>query len=127
VEALEEFHSLGIDFVSHQEALDTSPRMGRMVFTVIAAMAELERAIIRERVVAGLDHAQRNGTKSGKPVGRPRVIVDADKFVQLRDIEHLPWPEIGRRTRSSSGTVRRIYAAAVTRLQSGQYPMGEAL
>jgi DNA invertase Pin-like site-specific DNA recombinase len=69
--ALEEFRSLGIDFVSHEEALDTSTPMGKAIFTIIAAMAELERAIIRERVMAGLDHAQRNGTKSGKPIGRP--------------------------------------------------------
>jgi DNA invertase Pin-like site-specific DNA recombinase len=112
VTALEEFRSLGIDFVSHQEALDTSTPMGKAMFTIIAAMAELERAIIRERVVAGLDHAQRNGTKSGKPVGRPRVIVDAEKVLHLRDADKLSWPEIGRRTHSSSGTARRVYAAA---------------
>ena len=64
--ALEEFQALGIDFISHQEALDTSTPMGKAMFTVIAAMAELERSIIRERVVAGLEHAQRNGTRSGR-------------------------------------------------------------
>jgi len=46
---LEEFRALGIDFVSHQEALDTSTPMGKAMFTIIAAMAELERSIIRER------------------------------------------------------------------------------
>jgi DNA invertase Pin-like site-specific DNA recombinase len=120
VQALEEFHSLGIDFVSHQEALDTSTPMSKAMFTIIAAMAELERAIIRERVMVGLDHAHRNGTKSGKPVGRPRVIVDADRVVHLRDTEKLSWPEIGRMTRSSSGTVRRVYAAAVRRRQASE-------
>lgn len=127
VQALEEFHSLGIDFISYQEALDTSTPMGKAMFTIIAAMAELERAIIRERVMAGLEHAQRNGTKSGRPVGRPRVVVDADKVVHLRDIEHLSWPEIGRRTRSSSGTVRRVYAAAVARQQTCQNPTAEVV
>lgn len=48
---LEEFRSLGIDFISHQEALDTSTPMGRAMFTIIAAMAELERSVIRERVM----------------------------------------------------------------------------
>src|SRR4029077_11473695 len=62
--ALEEFHSLGIDFVSHQEALDTSTPIGKAMFTIVAAMAELERSIIRERVAAGMDHARRNGTRS---------------------------------------------------------------
>jgi len=113
--ALEELHSLGIDFISHQEALDTNTPMGRMVFTVIAAMAELERAIIRERVMAGLEHAERNGTKSGKPVGRPKAVVDGDKVVQLRETEKLSWPEIARKTHSSSGTVRRVYASTVSR------------
>ena len=52
--ALEEFHALEIDFVSHQEALDTSTPMGRAMFTIIAAMAELERDVIKERTAAGL-------------------------------------------------------------------------
>jgi len=67
--ALEEVRSLGIDFVSHQESLDTSTPMGKAMFTVLAAMAELERGVIRERVLAGLAHARRCGTRSGRPVG----------------------------------------------------------
>ena len=69
--ALEEFRSLGTDFVSHQESLDTSTPMGKAMFTVIAAMAELERGVIRERVLAGLEHARRCGTRSARPAGRP--------------------------------------------------------
>jgi DNA invertase Pin-like site-specific DNA recombinase len=45
VMALEEFRTLGIEFVSHQEALDTSTPMGKAMFTIIAAMAELERSV----------------------------------------------------------------------------------
>src|SRR5437868_13558345 len=73
--ALEEFSSLGIDFVSVNESIDTSSAMGRMVFTVIAAVAELERAIIRERVQAGVQRARREG----KRFGRPTVIVDRER------------------------------------------------
>jgi DNA invertase Pin-like site-specific DNA recombinase len=47
--ALAEFQSLGIDFASHNEAIDTSTPMGKMVFHVLAAVAELELGIIRER------------------------------------------------------------------------------
>jgi DNA invertase Pin-like site-specific DNA recombinase len=47
--ALEEFRTLGIDFISHHEALDSSTPMGRAMFTIIGAMAELERSIIREQ------------------------------------------------------------------------------
>ena len=64
--ALEEFRSLGIDFISHQEALDTSTPMGKAMFTIIAAMAELERSVIRERVVAGMEYARARGTKFGQ-------------------------------------------------------------
>jgi DNA invertase Pin-like site-specific DNA recombinase len=81
--ALEEFHSLGIDFISHQEALDTSTPMGRAMFTIIAAMAELERDVIRERTTAGLEYARQHGTKSGKAIGRPKVVFRHDQVLQL--------------------------------------------
>src|SRR5262245_14102490 len=73
--ALEEFQSLRIDFISLNESIDTSTAMGKMVFTVLGAVAELERNIIRERVTAGLRRAK----KEGKSLGRPRVIVDREK------------------------------------------------
>src|SRR5271157_4965870 len=82
--ALEEFRSLGIDFVSHQEALDTSAPMGKAMFAIIAAMAELERSVIRERVVAGLEHARQCGTRSGRAIGRPRVVFPRDQVAELR-------------------------------------------
>jgi len=68
--ALEEFRSLGIDFVSHQEALDTSTPMGKPC-SHNRGDAELERSVIRERVKAGLNYAQRYGTKSGHPSEGP--------------------------------------------------------
>src|SRR5215472_10143156 len=70
--ALEEFQSLGIDFISLNESVDTSTPLGKMVFTVIGAVAELERSLIRERVMMGLERAKRQGKK----LGRPRSIVD---------------------------------------------------
>src|SRR5262249_13032570 len=82
--ALEEFRALGIDFVSYQEALDSSSPMGKAMFTIIAAMAELERSIIPERVVAGLDYARQHGTKSGNLVGRPRAVFRWDQVAGLR-------------------------------------------
>jgi DNA invertase Pin-like site-specific DNA recombinase len=110
--ALEEFRSLRIDFISHQEALDTSTPMGSAMFTIIAAMAELERSIIRERVKAGLDHAQLCGTKSGKPVGRPRAIFDRDEVAALRR-QGGSLRSIARRLGVGEGTVRRAMAAGV--------------
>jgi DNA invertase Pin-like site-specific DNA recombinase len=78
--ALEEFSALGVDFISLNESVDTSTPMGKMVFTVIGAVAELERSLIRERVVMGLERAKRQG----KVLGRPKALVDRDKIAQLR-------------------------------------------
>ena len=69
VMALDEFNSLGINFISLSESIDTSTPMGKMVFTVIAAVAELERELIRERVLMGLERARKQGKKLGRPVG----------------------------------------------------------
>ena len=68
VNALGEFDALGVHFLSVTEAIDTSTPMGRMVFTVIGAVAELEREIIRERVAGGIRKAQRAGKHCGRPV-----------------------------------------------------------
>src|SRR3989304_6095729 len=65
--ALEEFGHLGVDFISLSEAVDTSTPMGKMIFTVLGAVAELERNLIRERVVMGLDRAKRQGIRLGRP------------------------------------------------------------
>ena len=77
--ALETFKALGIDFVSYSEQMDTSTPAGKMVFTVLGAVAELERSLIVERVRAGL----RNARAKGKRLGRPRVSVDAAKVSRL--------------------------------------------
>ncbi len=65
--ALETFRALGIDFVSFSEQMDTSTPAGKMVFTVLGAVAELERSLIVERVRAGM----RNARAKGKRIGRP--------------------------------------------------------
>src|ERR1700693_4493999 len=65
--ALETFQALGIQFVSLSEQLDTSTPTGKMVFTVLGAVAELERSLIVERVHAGM----RNARAKGKSIGRP--------------------------------------------------------
>jgi DNA invertase Pin-like site-specific DNA recombinase len=100
--ALEEFQALGIDFISLSESVDTSTPMGRMVFTVIGAVAELERSLIRERVVMGLNRAK----KAGKKLGRPRVRLDATAVAQLR-AQGRSWTEISVALGISRGTAQR--------------------
>jgi|ERR1700722_17604147 DNA invertase Pin-like site-specific DNA recombinase len=70
--ALETFNALGIQFVSLSEQVDTSTPTGKMVFTVLGAVAELERNLIVERLRAGLRHA----VSKGKVLGRPKKRVD---------------------------------------------------
>ena len=108
--ALAEFRTLGIDFVSSQEALDTSTPMGKAMFTIIGAMAELERNVIRERVVAGIEHARVHGTKSGSAIGRPRVVFDRARVVELRESGR-SWRQIAAALAASVRTVRRVYGS----------------
>jgi DNA invertase Pin-like site-specific DNA recombinase len=67
VTALEEFRRLGIDFVSCTEAIDTSVPSGELVFQIFGAIAQFERALIGERVRAGVAHARAQGKRLGRP------------------------------------------------------------
>ncbi len=62
--ALEEFRSLGIQFISYQENIDTTSPLGQALFTIVSAVAQLERDLIRERVSAGIRHARACGKNS---------------------------------------------------------------
>jgi DNA invertase Pin-like site-specific DNA recombinase len=81
VNALAEFESLGIAFVSLSDNLDLGTPSGRLMFNIIGAMAEFERELIRERVRAGMKNAKAKGAR----IGRPRVTVDAAEIALLRD------------------------------------------
>jgi len=100
--ALETFRALGIEFVSLSEQVDTSTPMGKMVFTVLAAVAELERSLIVERVKAGL----RNARAKGKRLGRPHISISPTKFRELR-AEGLTLRDIAKCCHVSKTTVIR--------------------
>jgi len=102
--ALEEFSHLGVDFVSLSESIDTSTPMGRMIFTVLGAVAELERNLIRERVQMGIRRARRQG----KTLGRPRVEVDPLQVAGLRARGH-SWNEIAGKLGIGRGTAERAF------------------
>lgn len=101
--ALDTFRVLGIEFVSLSESLDTATPAGRMVFTVLGAVAELERSLIAERVRAGL----RNARAKGKTLGRPRKTVDPAAIAALR-ASGASWRAISKRIGISARTARRI-------------------
>ena len=100
--ALETFKALGIEFVSFSEQMDTSTPTGKMVFTVLGAVAELERSLIVERVKAGL----RNARAKGKRLGRPSKGVDAATVARLR-AEGATWRAIASQLGVGVGTLYR--------------------
>ena len=74
IESLDQLERAGVDFVSLTESVDTTTGIGRFFFTLLAAVGELERDILTERVRAGLDRARAEGVR----LGRPPVHVDTD-------------------------------------------------
>jgi DNA invertase Pin-like site-specific DNA recombinase len=99
--ALEEFRSLGIQFISYQENIDTSSPLGQALFTIVSAVAQLERDLIRERVSAGI----RNARACGKQLGRPRRVVNHNEVMRLRS-EGASLRQIAAKLGIGYGTVR---------------------
>lgn len=104
VNALAEFESLGIAFVSLTNNLDLSTPSGRLMFQIIGAMSEFERSLIQERVKAGLRNAQAKGRK----IGRPRATVDVRQIATLR-AQGLSYEAIGKQLGASDATIRRAF------------------
>jgi DNA invertase Pin-like site-specific DNA recombinase len=99
--ALEEFRSLGIQFISYQENIDTSSALGQALFTIVSAVAQLERDLIRERVSAGI----RNARANGKKFGRHMRAVDQERILQMR-AEGRSLQQIAENLGVGYGTVR---------------------
>jgi DNA invertase Pin-like site-specific DNA recombinase len=106
VNALEEFRSQGIDFVSLHEGVDTSTPNGRLVFGIFATIAEFERELIRDRVRSGLASAR----AKGKRLGRPRADVNSGQITRLRD-SGASWRAVARELGISVRTARRAALA----------------
>jgi DNA invertase Pin-like site-specific DNA recombinase len=111
VETIEHLEATGIDLYLDQQNIDTTTPAGKLLFQVTGAFAEFERSMIRQRVKAGLAKARLQGTKSGKPFGRPKIdqrlelsirsaLAGGDKGILKIAAEH----GVG------SGTVQRIKA-----------------
>jgi len=102
VTSLAELDAYGIAFVSLRDNLDLGTPSGRLMFQIIVAMAEFERALIQERVRAGLAHAR----AKGKRLGRPRVNVSESRILDLRNAG-LSWRAIAKELKVGTGTVHR--------------------
>ena len=115
LEGVDKLDSLGIHFRSYtQGAIDTTSPTGKLVLTILAGVAEMERAQIRERVRSGLAAAKRKGVRLGlKPlddlvVGRVRALANAGMSVR-RIAEEVS----SRRLPVSKSSVQRILAGEV--------------
>jgi DNA invertase Pin-like site-specific DNA recombinase len=106
--ALETFKSQGIEFISFSEQMDTSTPTGRMIFTVLGAVAELERSLIAERVRAGV----RNARAKGKRLGRPSLEVRASDVRAMHE-GGKSFAEIGKKLGVSAASAWRAAQTSV--------------
>lgn len=87
--AVKAFQALGVDFISHQERIDTTTSQGEMVFSFTASLAQFESALISERVKAGMQRAK----DEGRHVGRPPIPEDTQAKVQELYARRLDQPD----------------------------------
>ncbi len=122
--ALETFRSVKVEFISLQEQFDTSTPLGHALFTIIGAMAQLEREILRERVLAGLQRARAQGQR----LGRPRAIVNRVRIAEFQR-QGLSYREISRRLGIPRSTVFKYRDPQLSRPRrpSSPAPSFEAL
>jgi DNA invertase Pin-like site-specific DNA recombinase len=106
---LQRLTSYGINWRSHSEQyLDSTGIFRDAIIGILAAIAKQERVRISERTRAGLDRAREKGTRTGKPIGRPRLVLRRDQVVPLRKEGH-SWRQIAIRLHASIAAIRRIH------------------
>jgi len=106
---MDELDSLGIQFVSRRENIDTSGPMGRLFLTLISSIAELESDLIRERVRMGIYRAR----MEGKAIGRARLDIDRQQVVRDRRLG-MSLTQVAKRHNISRASVCRLMKEAGT-------------
>ena len=108
VNAIADLEAAGVSFVSLKDSIDLSTPQGRLMFQIIAAMAEFERALICERVKSGMANAR----SKGKRIGRPSLGIERDQIVALRG-SGASWSAVSEALGCSPATAKRTYGSAV--------------
>jgi len=103
VEALEHLRRCQVAFVSIKEDIDTSTPAGELIFHLMTAIGQFERALIGDRIRSGLDRAR----ALGKPIGRPRAGVSRNQVLVLR-AQGLSYRAAARQLRISPALAYRL-------------------
>jgi putative DNA-invertase from lambdoid prophage Rac len=109
---IQDLEAWGVSLVCTDQPIETDSATGRLLIHILAALAEFERELIRERVIDGLEKAKRDGKK----IGRPRSSIDIKKALELRE-KGLSYREIARELKASHATVARILNGTLQNLQ----------
>ena len=105
---LSELHAIGVDLYLHQQGIDTTTPAGKAMFQMMGVIAEFDRAMIQERVKAGLSRAK----AQGKTLGRPKVASKVEKAVLTARAEGTGKRKIAKQLGIGVSTVNRILAEA---------------
>jgi len=119
LELLDQFHTFNVEFISLRENLDTNGPLGKAVLTIIGVVAELERALIRERVKAGMRRAKLDGRR----IGRRPLNVDRESIFRHRTAG-ATLSQIAKAFQISRTSVRRIIAEQREAVPKGGAQMG---
>lgn len=104
IDFMEEIKAKGVGLYLHQQNIDTTTPSGRAMFQMCGVFAEFERAMIQERIHAGLDRAR----KQGKTFGRPVVAGKREEQVLTLYATGMGMLKIAKQVGIGSGTVQRI-------------------
>ena len=103
INTLDELGHYGINFISYDNNLDTTTPTGKLVFHVIGAVAEFEKDIIRDRVIAGLAHAKSQGKRLGRPPLSDAKLTEAKKLLK----QGLSMRAVEKKLGVGEGTIRK--------------------
>jgi DNA invertase Pin-like site-specific DNA recombinase len=105
---LAELNAVGCDLYLERQAVDTTTPAGRALFQMLGVFAEFERAIIQERINAGIARARVKGTKSGRPIGRARIGAKLEEAVRASLMSRNGIHKTARACGVGTGTVQRV-------------------
>lgn len=115
IDVLQVIRQTGVNLYIHTQALDTTTSAGKALFQMLGVFAEFERELIQSRVNAGIARARAQGTKSGKPFGRPKSANYSIKDIGERLLAGGSVRQVAEATKASVGAVAKVRKDLVAR------------